>query len=205
MRPKFANITRAAALLAASALLAGCELDGASKKRAEASDRTARATKAGGASKALPPSESAARSNARRGGWTMLDGRRMSLEDFRGRAVVLDFYATYCPPCRDEIPHLIRLQKRFGPQGLEVVGLNVGGAEDQAKVSDYVRELGIQYQLANPDEETVDMFLSGNTAIPQTFVFDRQGQLVEHFVGFDESVASDLERAVASALGTDSD
>jgi cytochrome c biogenesis protein CcmG/thiol:disulfide interchange protein DsbE len=205
MRPKFADIMRAAALLAASALLAGCELDGASKKGAEASDRTARATKAGARPKALPPSESAERTNARRGAWTMLDGRRMSLEDFRGRAVVLDFYATYCPPCRDEIPHLVRLQKRFGPQGLQVVGLNVGGEEDQAKVPAYVRELGIQYQLANPDEETVNTFLSGDTAIPQTFVFDRQGQLVEHFVGFDESVASDLERAVASALGTDSD
>ncbi|MDQ3805686.1 MAG: TlpA family protein disulfide reductase, partial [Acidobacteriota bacterium] len=150
-------------------------------------------------------SETAARTNARAGGWTMLDGRRMSLEDFRGQAVVLDFYATYCPPCRDEIPHLVRLQRRFGPQGLKVIGLNVGGEEDQAKVPAYVRELSIQYQLANPDDETIDMFLSGNTAIPQTFVFDRQGQLVEHFVGFDDSVAPDLERAVESALGSQSD
>jgi thiol-disulfide isomerase/thioredoxin len=208
MRPTLTNIMRLAALACALAALAGCELDGASKQRAEASrgsDRVARGGRPPGTSRPMPPVESAAGTNARRGAWTMLDGRRMSLEDFRGQAVVLDFYATYCPPCRDEIPHLVGLQKRFGAEGLKVIGLNVGGEEDQAKVPEYVRELGIQYQLANPDEETVDMFLAGNTAIPQTFVFDRQGQLVEHFVGFDESVASDLERAVASALGVESD
>jgi thiol-disulfide isomerase/thioredoxin len=194
-------------LAAALAFAAGCELDGASKKRADAADAASRTARAGrpSASGRMPPAETAARTNARGGAWTMLDGRRMSLEDFRGQAVVLDFYATYCPPCRDEIPHLVNLQKRFGGQGLKVIGLNVGGEEDQAKVPAYVRELGIQYQLANPDEETVDMFLAGNTAIPQTFVFDRQGQLVEHFVGFDETVAADLERAVESALGDKSD
>jgi thiol-disulfide isomerase/thioredoxin len=187
-------------LVAALALAAGCELDGASKKQAEAA-RTARVGRSG----RMPPAEPASRTNARAGAWTMLDGRRAGLEDFRGQAVVLDFYATYCPPCRDEIPHLVRLQQRYGARGLKVIGLNVGGEEDQAKVPAYVRELGIQYQLANPDEETVDMFLAGNTAIPQTFVFDRQGQLVEHFVGFDQTVAAQLERAVESALGEKTD
>ena len=213
MRLSSLETTRRLAALAlvvlACAFLAACELDGASKKRAggggNSADRTARVGRQPDASGRMPPAESAERTNARGGGWTMLDGRRVSLEDFRGQAVVLDFYATYCPPCRDEIPHLVRLQKRFGAQGLKVIGLNVGGEEDQAKVPAYVRELGIQYQLANPDEETVDMFLAGNTAIPQTFVFDRQGQLVEHFVGFDATVAADLERAVASALGDVSD
>jgi thiol-disulfide isomerase/thioredoxin len=209
MRLKSLEVTRLVLFALAAAALAGCELDGASKKRAEAGDTTssstARISRRPDGSGRMPPSETAGRTNARGGGWTMLDGRRVSLEDFRGEVVILDFYATYCPPCREEIPHLVALQKRYGPQGLKVIGLNVGGDEDQVKVPAYVRELGIQYQLANPDEETVDMFLAGNTAIPQTFVFDRQGQLVEHFVGFDGTVASQLERAVESALGTKSD
>ena len=188
-----------------AAAFAGCELDGASKKRVEAGGDDAASTRTARISRRLPPSETAARTNARAGAWTLLDGRRVGLEDYRGEVVVLDFYATYCPPCREEIPHLIALQKRFGPQGLKVIGLNVGGAEDQAKVPEYVRELGIQYALANPDEETVDMYLAGNSAIPQTFVFDRQGQLVEHFVGFDRAVAARLERAVETALGAKSD
>ncbi|MCA1593218.1 MAG: TlpA family protein disulfide reductase [Acidobacteria bacterium] len=112
---------------------------------------------------------------------------------------------TYCPPCRDEIPHLVALQRRLGPQGLKVVGLNVGGAEDQAKVPDYVKALGIQYQLANPDNELISTFLADNDVIPQTFVFDRQGRLVEHFVGFDDEVSGRLEDAIQTALATKAD
>ncbi|MCA1635232.1 MAG: TlpA family protein disulfide reductase [Acidobacteria bacterium] len=179
-----------------------CSLDGASKKeRAAAGDGTPKGAGAPPTSLPMPPVESAHRTDERgASGWTLLDGRRASLADHRGEVVVLDFYATYCPPCRDEIPHLVRLQRRYGPQGFKVVGLNVGGAEDQAKVPDYVGELGIQYQLANPDDTTVELFLAGNSAIPQTFVFDRQGRVVKHFVGYDEQVAQQLEAAVQTAL-----
>ena len=126
----------------------------------------------------------------------------MSLEDFRGQAVVLDFYATYCPPCLEEIPHLVELQKRYGPRGLKVIGLNVGGEEDQAKVPDFVRRLDIQYQLGNPDQLFVDAFFGGNSAIPQTLVFDRQGRLIKHLTGYDEQIAAQLEEAIQTALET---
>jgi len=184
--------------------LAGCELDGASKKRAEAGDASVRTARVGRRA-GMPPSETAARTNSREGSWTLLDGRRGGLEDFRGQVVVLDFYATYCPPCLEEVPHLVSLQRRYGPQGFKIVGLNVGGAEDQAKVPEFVRRFGIQYELANPDDETVDFFLAGNSSIPQTFVFDRQGQLVQHFVGYDRAIASQLERAIETALGAKTD
>jgi thiol-disulfide isomerase/thioredoxin len=197
--------------LALSVLLAAataCELDGASKKeRAATGARTPAGAQPPRTSLPMPPVESAHRTSAAapRGGWTQLDGRRAVLEDYRGQVVVLDFYATYCPPCREEIPHLVKLQRRLGAQGVTVVGLNVGGAEDQAKVPDYVKQLGIQYQLANPDDETVGLFLADNDAIPQTFVFDRQGRLVRHFVGYDEEVAAELEQAVTTALSTKAD
>jgi thiol-disulfide isomerase/thioredoxin len=123
----------------------------------------------------------------------------------RGQVVVLDFWATYCPPCRDEIPHLVRLQKQFGPKGLKVVGLNVGGDEDRPKVPDFVRQYGIQYQLADPDDETVRLFLADNDAIPQTFVLDRRGRLVRHFVGYDGDVAAELEQAINDALAEKAD
>ena len=181
-------------------VLSACSLDGASKK--EVGAETTRGARPPRTSFPMPPAESAQRTSARRqGAWTMLDGRRASLADYRGQVVVLDFYATYCPPCKDEIPHLVALERRYGPQGFKVIGLNVGGAEDQAKVPDFVRELGIQYQLANPDDETIDLFLAGNTVIPQTLVFDREGRLVEHFTGFDAEVAARMEDAIRKALG----
>jgi cytochrome c biogenesis protein CcmG, thiol:disulfide interchange protein DsbE len=202
------NCKTAAAACALTLLLAlvpGCELDGASKKRAEEA-RDATGERAGSRSPQtsvpLPPAETAEQTNARSGGWTYLDGRRGGLEELRGQAVVLDFYATYCPPCLEEIPHLVKLQRRYGSQGFKVIGLNVGGPEDQAKVPDFVRQLGIQYQLANPDDSLVQAYFAGESAIPQTFVFDREGQLVEHFVGYSGEIAARLEKAIETALAT---
>jgi len=195
----------ACALALLLALAAGCELDGASRRRAEeASNAAAGQAPAGRGPQTtarMPPAETAERTNSRPAGWTYLDGRRGGLEEMRGQAVVLDFYATYCPPCLEEIPHLVKLQKRYGPQGFKVIGLNVGGEEDRAKVPDFVRRLGIQYQLANPDDSLVETFFAGESSIPQTFVFDREGRLVEHLVGYSGEIADRLERAVETALG----
>lgn len=149
----------------------------------------------------LPPVSSAHRSGAiAERGWTFLDGRRAKLSDYRGQAVVLDFWATYCPPCREEIPHLIALQRRYGSKGLSIVGLNVGGDEDRLKVPSFAKELGVAYPLGDPDNGIVDIFLSDNDSIPQTYVFDRQGTLVRRFIGYDETMPAELERAVQTAL-----
>ena len=197
----------AAAIFALLALAAACELDGASKKRAESARRDAGA-KQPRTNLPMPPvspSHGAGVSAAPRAAWTQLDGRRSGLEDLRGQVVVLDFWATYCPPCREEIPHLVRLQREFGPKGLKVIGLNVGGEEDRPKVPEFVRQYGIQYQLADPDDETVSLFLAGDSSIPQTFVLDRRGRLVRHFVGYDSEVAAELDRAVTEALAEKAD
>ena len=133
--------------------------------------------------------------------WTTLDGRRARGSDFQGKVLVLDFWATYCPPCRDEVPHLIDLQRRYGAQGLHVVGLNVGGEEDRPKVPGFIEEFGIQYALGYPDAQMSELFFAGNSAIPQTYVYDRQGRLVKKFVGFDrDTMPAELERAVQTAL-----
>ena len=197
------------ALVALAALAASCELDGASKKRAEEARR--KSTAADGTRRTnlpMPPATTArgvAAGAAPAGGWTQPDGRRVRLEDLRGQVVVLDFWATYCPPCREEIPHLVKLQKEHGSKGLKVIGLNVGGEEDRPKVPEFVRLYGIQYQLAEPDDETTRLFLADNSAIPQTFVLDRRGRLVRHFVGYDSEVASELEAAIEQALAEKAD
>ena len=133
--------------------------------------------------------------------WTTLDGRRAKGSDFQGKVLVLDFWATYCPPCRDEVPHLIALQRRYKDQGLEVVGLNVGGPEDMPKVPDFIEEFGIQYALGYPDTQMSELFFAGNSAIPQTYIYDRKGRLAKRFVGFDnETMPAELERVIQAAL-----
>lgn len=139
-------------------------------------------------------------SSSMNAGWSLLDGRRMTLDEMRGNVVVLDFYATWCPPCRDEVPHLVKLERLYHKQGLRVVGLNVGGEDDMAEVPAFVDEFKIQYQLGTPDIPLVYDLMGDETAIPQTFVFNRQGKLLRHFVGYTEETGEEIEQLVQSAL-----
>jgi len=135
-------------------------------------------------------------------GWELADGKHSVFSEYKGKVLVLDFYATWCLPCRDSIPHLIGLQKKYEAQGLSVVGLNVGGPGDERLVPAFAKQFGIQYPLGKPDEDLVRFLLSDSDAIPQTFVFDRQGQLVRRFIGYDEETGESLDRAVERSLQT---
>jgi thiol-disulfide isomerase/thioredoxin len=137
---------------------------------------------------------------AETGGWTLRNQQRASLADYKGKVVVLDFYATWCVPCRAETPRLVQLQRQYQEQGLQVVGLNVGGADDREFVLGYAREFGIQYPLGFPDDKFADSFLGDNQNIPQAFVFDRNGKLVKRFIGYSDSSGAELERVVKESL-----
>lgn len=147
----------------------------------------------------MPPANNVSLANM---GWELADGKRSIVSEHKGKVLVLDFYATWCAPCRDSIPHLVSLQKKFEEQGLTVVGLNVGGPGDPEKAPAFAKEFGIQYALAKPDDDLVKFLLSDSDAIPQTFVFDRQGQLVERFIGYDEQAGERLESVIESTLKT---
>jgi len=133
-------------------------------------------------------------------GWELAGGEHNVLQDYKGKVLILDFYATWCVPCRKSIPHLIELQRRYQKDGLEVVGLNVGGPDDQEKVSDFARSFGIQYTLAIPDDDLISFLLSDSDGIPQTFIFDRSGQLIKRFIGYGEATGDDINRIVEEAL-----
>ncbi len=135
-------------------------------------------------------------------GWTVSGAQHVRLSDLRDKVVVLDFYATWCEPCRDSIPHLVGLHSRLASQGLTIVGLNVGGPGDYDKVPAFARKFNIQYQLGIPDNEVEDLYLRDDSAIPQTFVLDRQGQVLKRFVGYDEFVGAELDQVVSAALST---
>jgi thiol-disulfide isomerase/thioredoxin len=147
----------------------------------------------------MPPIETSSINNM---GWTVPGGKRSLFSEYKGKVLILDYYATWCNPCRKSVPHLIGLQNKHGDQGLQVVGLNVGGPEDLEKVPGFARELGIQYPLAVPDEDLVAFMLSDDSSIPQTFIFDRDGVLVEREIGFGPSSAARIDAAVENALKT---
>lgn len=134
------------------------------------------------------------------GAWTLDNNQRAALVDYRGKVVVLDFYATWCEPCRAETPQLVRLQNEYGPKGLQIIGLNVGGDEDRQEVPAFAKEFNIQYPLAYPDDDLVTKYLSDNENIPQSFVFDRNGNLLKRFVGYSSRSGMELDMIIKTAI-----
>jgi len=135
-------------------------------------------------------------------GWLTADGQRQKLADYSGKVLVIDFYATWCEPCRESIPHLVTLQNQLGARGVQIIGLNVGGADDRVKVPQFARDLGVNYTLGFPDKTLTDFFLSDDQTIPQTFVFGREGRLIKRLIGYQKSTGIELEKAITSGTET---
>ena len=119
--------------------------------------------------------------------WSLLDldGNRVSSEQFKGKVVVIDFWATWCPPCRVEIPGYIKLQEKYRNDGLVILGVSLdrGGPE---VVRQFAEKFGINYPLVMGDSDTVAAF-GGFNAIPTTFLIDREGNIRDVKTGAVES------------------
>jgi peroxiredoxin len=116
--------------------------------------------------------------------WSLkdVDGKTVKSADFKGKVVILDFWATWCGPCSAEIPGFIALQKQYEKQGLVVIGVSVdeGGA---AVVKKFMQKLDMSYPVVLADEKTEQAF-GGVEAIPTTFIIDREGRIVKKHPGF---------------------
>lgn len=134
--------------------------------------------------------------------WTGFDGTVQKIKDLRGKAVILDFWATYCPPCIEEIPHLKALKQKYGEE-LIVIGLHVGGDEDKPKVPEFVDKLKIDYPLAYPEDALTSFVFGADSAIPQTAIFDREGRMIKKITGFSEDIKAELDRAVETAVNSE--
>jgi cytochrome c biogenesis protein CcmG/thiol:disulfide interchange protein DsbE len=135
------------------------------------------------------------------------DGGSFRLADLRGKVVLVDFWATYCPPCVKQMPQLAALGTRYRDRGLEVVGLTVNQREDNAEVTAFIQRTGITYPIGYADRRVSGAFLNGtedetgSPPIPQLFILGRDGQLVEHLIGNDpEHTLARVEKIINQQL-----
>lgn len=127
---------------------------------------------------------------------TTLDGKSIGSDQFKGKVIVVDFWATWCGPCVHEIPGYIALQKKYANRGMVIVGVSVDqqGAE---VVTKFVSSRGINYPIALANPEIIAAF-GGIESIPTTFLIDREGRLRHRKVGAMEP--ADYEALVAGLL-----
>jgi len=110
-----------------------------------------------------------------------LDGKNVKLSDFRGKAVLLNFWATWCGPCKIEMPWFVELQKQYGPDGLQIVGVAMDDSSDQ-EIAKFTQEMGVNYPILL-GKESVGQSYGGVDVLPTTFFVDRDGKLVAREFG----------------------
>ena len=110
-----------------------------------------------------------------------LSGRLHQLSDYQGRIVFLNLWATWCPPCREEMPGMEKLYRRFSSQGLVMLAVSEDGGDFSA-VEPFARQVGATFPILLDREGTLPPRL-GITGYPETFVIDRDGSILQHIVG----------------------
>ena len=135
-----------------------------------------------------------------------LDGDSVSLARSRGRVTLLNVWATWCHPCREEIPVLQALHERFQPRGFDLIGVSVDGRGEEATIREFARDFGMTYDLwHDPEERVQSTFLA--VGVPATFLIDRDGVLRWRHVGpiraTDTTLVREIERALGGRAGSD--
>lgn len=109
-----------------------------------------------------------------------MDGNTVQLSDFKGKVIILDFFATWCPPCRQEIPDFIALQKEYADQGFAMIGVSLTPSDD---VKPFAEKLGINYTILIGDDKSNAAY-GPIRSIPTTFIIDKEFNIAKKYIGF---------------------
>jgi thiol-disulfide isomerase/thioredoxin len=130
-----------------------------------------------------------------------LDGKKVKLSDFRGKAVVLNFWATWCQPCKIEMPWLIEFENKYKSQGVEIVGVAMEDT-DKKDIEKFLSEMHVNYLILLGKESVGEQY-GGILGLPTTFYIGRDGKIVEQHAGIiDKSlIESHIQRAANTGAG----
>ncbi len=124
------------------------------------------------------------------------DGKEVRLSSLRGKAVLVNFWATWCEPCKIEMPSLVDMQKKYGPQGLQIVGVAMDDADDK-EISTFAHKMGVNYMVLRGTEKVGDLY-GGIDRLPMTYYLDRSGKVVDETMGM--AGEATFEDAIKRAL-----
>jgi len=124
-----------------------------------------------------------------------LDGTEVNLSDSKGQVVIIDFWATWCPPCRNSIPTFIRLHEKYSENGLVILGI---GLDDEQDLQKYAKDAGIPYLILIGNNDIAKAY--GVTGIPKTIFIDKKGKIRKTQVGFAPELEASFDALVDSLL-----
>ena len=131
-----------------------------------------------------------------------LDGSTFKLADYKGKVVVVNFWATWCIPCKKEMPELVKLQEMHKDKGFEIIGVDADENDDAKSIKAFGEKMGLNYKLAQSEMDFYDEFrkISKKEGIPQSFIIDREGRLNGAFFGAADSEVARLKDKVGKLL-----
>jgi thiol-disulfide isomerase/thioredoxin len=127
-----------------------------------------------------------------------LEGKRVSLGDFKGRPLVINYWGTYCGPCRVEMPWLEEFNRKYAATGLAVVGITYDSEVGRTRIARMTRSLGVSYPILLSDAATEKVYLSGTAVLPMSFYVDRSGRVIGTSAG--QGSKDELEARVKETI-----
>lgn len=210
-----ARAALAALTLCAAAAAQGCtspdtareNANAANTKAANAGKPAVTVTQSRGPQQQPPPQQQRAAQNDTLSAEIMnaeietLEGKTVRLSDYKNKVVVLNLWATWCGPCRKEIPHMVELNKEYASKGVELLGLTTENPQtDAPKVKDFVKSFNINYTIGWARADLALGLMRGRQTIPQTFVVVPGGRVVAHFPGYSDDLPAMLRTALDKAI-----
>src|SRR5262245_1399342 len=134
----------------------------------------------------------------------LLDGQKTKLADYSGKVLVVDLWATWCGPCRQEIPHLVEIAKEYKGRGVEVIGLTSENPKTDADtVKIFSESYNINYPIGWADEEMQIGLMQEHNGIPQTYIIGRDGKVLRHYRGFNPRVVPEMKATIEAAISAE--
>lgn len=127
-----------------------------------------------------------------------IEEQELKLSELKGKVVLLDFWATWCSPCRESIPHFVQTYKNFHDKGFELIGMSMDKSTEVEMVKKFINSMDISYPIIITPEDVVRKY--GVTSIPTSILIDKKGKIREKIVGFNSSIARHITKRIEELL-----